>query len=373
MSNDYYKGSLAQLYVSYSTSIASSSVVGENFYRPMIFLGKSLIAANLLTDPGLNKELTVTAANYSTVAQGNLLTWLTDFFGIATGATAFIVTFDDTEATAGVFPYDLLKAAFDLFYLDGYFKLMFNPADTAQLGLAQVCSTDSVCSQALIGSASASLLDAESTTDLVYLCKTASYAAAIAYHPSTTRNAWMVQLALSLGTINTSGTPMGNSLDYISTDAFTASGVSGANLTVAQVTVLNTKCVAYWLTTGDPSGKVVMHGGKVVTVDTNDKLAALWTARWLDFVAGVDTAVFISTNGAPRNGTTWNQILGLLKKRLSQLELSGRLGNSKITAPGFDPSLYITSTGGITIPNAWTATYYGVTRAVSVSGTLTIQ
>jgi hypothetical protein len=339
----------------------------------MIFLGKSDVADNLITDPGVNKELTVTADSYSSVVQGTLLTWLADFFGIATDSTAYIVTFDDTEATAGVFPYDLLKTAFDLYYLDAYFKLMFSTDDTAQLGLAQVCSTDSVCSQALIGSASSSLLDESSTTDLVYLCKTASYAAAIAYHPSTTRNAWMVQLALSLGTVNASGTPMGNPLDYMATDAFTASGTSGANLTVAQVTILTTKRVAFWLTIGDGSGKVCLRGGKVVTVDTNDKLAALWTARWLDFVAGVDTAVFISKNGAPRNGTTWNQILGLLKARLSQLELSGRIGASKITAPGFNASLYITSSGGITIPDAWEATYYGVTRAVSVSGTLTIQ
>ena len=112
---------------------------------------------------------------------------------------------------------------------------------------------------------------------------------------------------------------------------------------------------------------------KWVTSISSSLIGALWLTRYVDTVAAIYTAQFLTltpTSGF-KNNDTYQGILNLLQVQLNLFAGIGRLLNIKITAPPF-AQLPAASGGVITVPNAWSATYADNVRQVTIYGTLYI-
>jgi hypothetical protein len=70
-----FLGSIAQNNITFSIATSISSVVGGNYYKPIIYIGSGANAtANIVTPPATGSYITVNASNYSTLTTGTLLT-----------------------------------------------------------------------------------------------------------------------------------------------------------------------------------------------------------------------------------------------------------------------------------------------------------
>jgi hypothetical protein len=200
------------------------------------------------------------------------------------------------------------------------------------------------------------------------------YDVPIAYHPSATLNAALVQLGASLAALNTTGTYVGNKLDFLSITGFSASGAAGINLTPTQSANCFAAGVAFYTSLGDGSGNVMLEGGAAGigwTTPLSKNLGSTWMVNYIDTVTAQLTTGYLAQAGRFKNNDTYQGILVILAGQLKLFSDLGRLSNVKITAPPFN--LLPAAAGGVvTVPNAWSAGYNDNLRSVTVYGTLYI-
>ena len=240
------------------------------------------------------------------------------------------------------------------------------PANSA---LATLCYADTLLSQCWIDANDAQMLVLNSTTSMYGVCHTAGSNPVIVFHQDAAKSGALTQLGLSLATINDTGTPVANSLDYLGTANSTGSGTAGANLSTTDVATLTAINCGFFLTIGDGTGKVALKGGKTIK---GDVAAANWTTAYVDFVAAVQTANMFTTLNRFKNNETYQCILSILANLLHEFANIGRLSTVTITAPAF-AQLPASVGDMITVPNAWTAYYNDNVRKAQVQGTLYIS
>ena len=329
------------------------------------------------TPPAAGTATALYASTYSTVVTGTLLAWLQQFFANNTNSVAYVIIYTETSTV----PIDAAtKLAIDAQYATykdlGYFKFILHADVSAQIELAKQCYSDPLLSMFCMGVSDAQELVPSSTTSWSAQVLLAGYDAFSIYHANATYNAVIVDLGLALGTLNTTGTPVGNPLDMMATLSITPSGTTNGslvltNLTSVQKSTLAGINVGYWLTVGDGTGRSAVFSGKTLK---GSVAAAVWFQNYIDYSAQVDTAVYITQLGGAsfKNNTTYQAILAILKSTLYPFQNPlGRLTNLQITAPTF-AKLPASSGSSITIPNAWVATWNDSVRNVTVQGTLVI-
>lgn len=362
MANDF-EGSIAQNFIKYGVTTEIAAAVGENFQSVVIFVPEDDAAANFVTPPGIGSYQVASSSNYASVAKGDLLDWLGEFFDSNTTTKVYLVEFDDaTSITAG------LTASLALHKALGFFKFLFSTTVSEQVEFATVMKTDTEMSQAWIGTADAACLDPESTTSLAHLLDTASLAPCVVYH-ATAHNAALAQLGLSLATINESGFSVGESLDMKATSAIDASGADGANLSATDVEDLIDQNIGFFATVGNNTGQVALHGGKLLD---GSLAGADWFVKFFEYMCAVDGATFLTQPGTShsRNDKTYQALLGILQARVAPFVNIGKIGDFRITAPRFSR---LTNTGdSIIVPNAWSATYNDNVRSVNIQGKLAV-
>ena len=386
--NDF-TGSIAQTQLSFTTTSVVTTTVGANFQTVILFIDTTEWAANFTAaNPGVGLTFSVTAANYQANATGNILPWLTAFFAINQVTTIIMaVVSGATAANSVATAQTALNTAWANVVNLGYFKMFF--ANTTELstdapttamhymqrGLAANCYGNQALSSAWIGTNNAQELVASSTTSMSYTIRvTDGNDAKMVYHYDATKNHALTQIALTLSTINGTGTSIGNPDDYIETLLEVPSGATGTVVTSAQQTNFATTNVGYWNYVGDGTGGVSLVG--LYTVRGN-----IWGSQWLiaycNYVSQVKTATFINTNGAPtfKNNQTYQGILGIMSSVVLPFQnqmTNPRLNNFKVTAPQF-ANLPATAGTNITIPNAWVAYYSNRIGTVTVNSTLYIN
>jgi len=385
--NDF-TGSIAQTQLSFTTTSVVTTVVGQNFVTPLLFIDTTEWAANSsATNPGVGGTFSFTSANYAANATGVLLTWLTAFFTLNQVTTIIAAVYSGGPSASSVATArTALNTAWAAVTNLGYFKMIFAATNESSStvsdayhwmvrGLAVQCYGEQALSACWIGTNNAQELVASSTTSLSYVIETTDGGdAKMVYSAENTKSHALTQLALTLATINATGVAVGNPDDYIETLGEIPSGASGAVITSAQQTNFATTQVAYWNYVGDGSGGVALVG--LYTIRGN-VVGAQWLIAYCNYVSQVRTASYITTPGAPtfKTNQTYQGILAIMQSVVLPFQTqmaSPRLSNFKLTAPAFG-NLPVTAGTNITIPNAWQANYNNRVGTVVVNSTLYIN
>jgi hypothetical protein len=374
MANDY-QGSIAQQFVTFSTTQTITSVVGSNFYTVGVYVGSGADATAYFvgTPPAIGAALIVNQSNFATLTQGTLLTDLTLFFASNSLSQVYLVVYDSTVSTFGG-----IAVQFPVFKQFFYFTVAIasgvqSVQNSLGIVLSTQCLTDTLLTKACVGTNDPLCASLTQVGDITSQWGV-TYAVAglrpwMVYH--ATANGVMAQLGLTLGSINATGTPVGNKTSYIATSNITPSGAAGANPDATTVTNLVAKNVGFFLTVGNSTGQVALKGQNDIRANS---VAANWLVQYVDYVAGVSTATYLTNTNAFKNNDTYQGILSILSAVLTPFGPAGlqRLSNLLITKASFS-SLPATAGNTITIPNAWSAVFNSNVEVVTVQGNLTIS
>lgn len=368
--SDNFQGSIAQVNVQFPIETVIEPMAGENYSKAMIFIPLSKAGDYLpgVDSPAAKTIVELDSNNFSTIAGDKLKTWLTPFFKLSVAGKVGIAIFDDGEEATLT-----LSVVYEAFKMYAYFK--FALADTSdyselQVSLATLCLADPLYSDCWIGTSDTNALTGTST--LITSLKAANANARVVYHSNANVNAALVQLGKSLSSANSTGTPVGNSVDMVAFDGIAPSGGEDAdgnkiNLTATQKASLDNQHIGYVTTVGDESDNVVVEGSLTLK---NESVGANWVKNYITYMCKVRTANLITRMNKFRNNSTYQAILLILSDVVKAFLDMGRLENFILTAPVFADLPVSGDT--ITVNNAWQAKYVDNTRAVTVFGTLYI-
>ena len=364
-----FNASIAQVNVQFPIETVIEPMAGENYSRAVIFMPLSLAETYL---PGVSSAAAGTlteldSSSYGTITGGLLKTWLVPFFTAAQAAEVGVAIYDDTDDATT----NLIADVYEQFKYYGYFK--FGIADTSayndlQVALCNAVATDTLYSRLWIGTSDTNVLTKTST--LVTALSAASGTYRLVYNPDTTINAALAQLGKTLSVANSTGTPVGNSVDMVAFNTIEASGAddedgNATNLTATQKAALDAQYIGYNTWVGDGTENVVTEGSLYSNCDS---VGAEWVKAYITYMCKIKTANLISKMNSFRNNGTYQAILTILADVVSGFVTLGRLADFSITAPVFAD--LPTSGDTITVANAWEATYIDNVREVTVYGTL---
>lgn len=377
--NDYL-GSFAQENVSFATQVIRTSVVGDNYWKVMVFVEDDHYVDASSTDwtpvPGSTtiKGLTVTAEDYASFTNGLLQSWLYDLFISGfTGDCILIacgesVGTDDDKHAAFI---TKMTEAYELLKPYAYHKTVCVAADSTNVPDADICvALASLCKpdRSLLSAAPyfPCLTATPASDPLVSALKTANVDAFMGWHTDSTRNVALFSLGIALANYNGSGTPVGSQIDQLATSNITASQ-GGINPSKGTKTLMEEANVQYFKTVGDNTGNVAAVGYKTIL---GEVVGANWIVAYIAYMVKVDVAKAMTSIGFYKNAASYGQILTMLGNRLNGFINSGRLTNVTITAPAF--GAIDTAADEIMIPNAWVGTYGDIVRKVTITGVLYI-
>ena len=364
---EQFQGSIAQKNVQFPIETVVTPIPGENYSKAVIFIPLSLAATYLpgVVSPAAGTITPVKASTYASLTGGRLYNWLVPFFKKAASAQVGVAIYDDdaepTEETL------TMTKVFEMHKMWGYFKFaVCADADyqAAQVTLSTLCLAEPLYSQHWIGTWDANVLDASST--LITALNTANSNSRVIYNSDSTINPALAQLGRTLSVINSTGTPVGNSIDQVAFDTIGASGAGKTNLTPAQCTALDNQKIGYntW-DDGIGSGNVVTEGSMTLQ---GELCGANWVKAYIEFRCKVLTAIYITQMNVFRSNETYQGILGILSQEVTPFVNFRRLADFEITAPPFRD--LPTSGDTIVVSNAWKATYIDNVREITVYGTL---
>lgn len=390
-----YVGSLAQKYILFVTSIVVQTNPGANFYAVEVFLDNADASANFTSGnvPAVDTITNITAQNYQTLLQGSMLAWFTGFYSLPANVVsqAYLVTFTSGSFSGSGSTSADLGSQYAIFNQYGYFKLAYSSAYKQQANqqLAALCAADPL-SQFLFGSNDGSFLTGAAGTEANWF-KSKNLDVPFLYHWNPAYNPALVQLGATLATVNGTGTPVGNKLDWLAIGSSfgpSGSGSAGvASLTPTQYGYAVGSGISFFTYVGDNSGNVGAESGQSPSPGWVSMIlkTTAWQAKWLvnyvDTVTGQLTASYLTATPQSgfNNNDNYQGVLNILVKQLNLFGSIGRLTRISDGAPGADVlappfnKLPSPSSGAITVPNAWVANYIDNLRKSTVYGTLYIK
>ena len=374
MANDF-TGSIAQNNITFSIATSVSSVVGSNYYTPMIYIGSGANAtANFVTAPSAGEYITVNASNFSTLVKGTLLTWLTNFYATGNSVTSIILVVYDSTTALSVG----LTAAYQATKTLGYHKFIFETGtdNATKIYFGGLCAADTLLSQFWSGTSENGGLSSPMTTGLAYdlANETVPVDCRIVYSAQSGIEPALTSLGLMLANYNTTGTPVGNRPDYNRTNALYASGTTGgtdnSNVAATGMNNLKTNKIGFFETVGNNTGYVACVGDETIL---GKYVGAEWFKSYFQYINQVYCAQYLTDAANPKykNNATYQGILGMLKSNAQPFVELGILSNFAVTTATF-AQLPATAGNTITIPNAWSAQFNRGVSYVTVQGTLYI-
>lgn len=406
MSDDFL-GSIAQEDVNFVTEITKVVTPGDNFFKLAVFIegeegvapddGK-IVSGRFIEDPSIFIPLVegspyfvgvVNKDTYSAATSGLLKSWLQDYFlnGNVYDVMLIVFSIDLVESTDPTYA-DALAAA--ILALEGayaetkayaYFKTVCAGTDTAltpdlAVALAELCAGDSGLlsgpplypyTTETPGSLSSDpIYDALETADPSFATTNAFMTA----YADPTRNGSLFSVGLMLSLLNSSGTPVGNSLDYWATANILASGPEGSNLNLSIRNVLSDANIAFFKPVGNGSDYAAIG----VQALNGDYVQADWIVNYINLMCKIITAQYITRPNMLRNAQTYGGIINIMISQLYRFGPSGtgRLENLVISAPAYS-KLPAAKGDEIIVPNAWSADYVDQVHKVHVQGSLIIS
>lgn len=371
-----FKNSIAQDNVNYPIETVITPIAGENYSRALIYMNVAEAGTNLpgVTEPAAGDFLELDSSNYGEITGGKLKTWLAPFFAKAITSKVGIALYDEDqegeEPTPATAP---LSTVYEATKMYAYFK--FGLAGTTeaynelQVDLSNLCLADPLYSTLWIGTSDSAVLT--STSTLISLLNASNSKARVVYNADSNINGALAQLGATLSEVNSTGTPVGNSMDMVQFNTIGASGAAGEdgtqNLTTTQKTALDGQKIGYQTFVGDGTENVVTEGSLNLK---GESVGANWLMAYVEYSAKVKTADYITRMNKFRNNQTYQGIITILQTIVKPFIDMGRLDRFQITAPLFKD--LPTSGDEITVPNAWQADYIDNVRKTTVYGTLYI-
>lgn len=210
------------------------------------------------------------------------------------------------------------------------------------------------------------------TKDPIYvaLMESGSADAFLTYHSDKTRNGSLYSLGLALATINGSQTPVGNSIDFESSNMMTLPGPNNTSLSLSVRDYLKGLNIATFKLVGDNTGSVIARG---INTLRGNVMQADWIIAYVTYMAKVQIATFITSGNVLRNASSYSTIGRILDSLLALFGPtgSGRLNPVINTMPAFT-SLPESAGDELIIPNAWKGTFIHQLHRVQITGTLII-
>ena len=377
-----FKGSIAQINVNFPIETVITPMAGENYSRAVIFMDIANAATYLpgVAEPAAGDLIELNSNNYGTITGGKLKSWLVPFFTKATTSKVGIAIFDtDTTDTSGggdpvVVPATApLSDVYEAKKMYGYFKFAIEESagyNAAQVNLSNLCKVDPLYSVLWVGTDDTNVLTSSSA--LITALVNAGSKARVIYNSDGTINGALAQLGATLATANTTGTPVGNSVDMLAFNTIGASGPTDdsgehTDLSATQKAALDEQKVGYQTWVGDGTENVVTEGSLYLN---GNSVGANWVKAYIEYMCKVKTANYMTRMNTFRNNETYQAILLILTDQVRPFLQFGRLDGFVITAP---PFAQLPASGDqIVVPNAWEATYIDNVREVTVYGTLYI-
>ena len=363
---DDYIGSIAENNVSYIIQEVYNTNPGAQYQKVMIFVGEAE-ATNFFvgTPPVKNTGIEVNAKNYADLTESTLKTWLNDFFAGTEIATVWLVVWDDTSGET--FSVDGLEAAYEAYKTKAYFKTVISATHESAI-FVELCTlaiNDDLFTQCWLATSDATVAIVASVLAV------ANADAKIVYHSDSTRNPALVQLGITLSSVNlATGFCVGNSLFFLKNIVIDASGTAidnvGQNISAALRATLEAAKVSFFTYIGDGTGSTAMEGNLTIR---GKNAGAKWIEAFIEFVGTIKTAQKITEMNTWRNNDTYQAILLITQTLINQFVTLGRFQNAKITAPNFNN---LPAGPSITVPNAWIADFSDSVSQVAIYGTLNI-
>lgn len=388
-----FKNSVAHLDVDVQTAVSVSSVVGENFWKFMYITNETIASLSSASTP-----LLITMDTYSDVidslgiADADKVALikknLASIFDYAPSAQGYIITADTYEKFKYYAYWCYLETEYELD--SGTGKLQFNSATSAMMaiidekkdaafsGFIADLAVDAVGS---ISAAPSSVVDdfmstlGALTVAVCFFARGASSEYAwkgdditIGYSPA------LYQIGRTLGFINSTGTPIGNSSDSVACtfqDVLPTRSTSTSVLVNPSALFINwcqSNKVAYFKTIGNGTGQVACYGGWTLKTTA---LSADWIVAYVNFMAKVRVAEIITVMNTYRNSVLYTKCVSVLSDLLTPFAELGRIVYY-ITAPSWAVVQSLGDRETIVIPDAWEGTYYDNNRKVRIQGALTI-
>lgn len=328
---------------------------------------------------GLSKDLVIKAVAYAEGKGPSGIATITFVDGTDPGTQikAQLDTGVAPEVTALSEFNTLMTAAYAILKPYAYHKTVLAGSDTAlvpqiAVALSELCVADKdLLSAAPYYPVTYMYPTMVETNDpLVAAIKASSGDAFFTYHSDTTRNGSLYSLGLALSVTNASGTPVGNSIDFVASNMITLPGPNGTALSLTVRDFLKGKNIATFKSVGDNTGNVVARG---IFTYRGDVMQANWIVAYVAYMSKVEIAGVITQMNAIKNSTTYARIGRILASILNAFgpEGSGRLNPIAVTLPGF-ADLPEAAGDEYIIPNAWSGTFIHQTHRVQVTGTLVI-
>ena len=370
-----FKGSIAQTNVNFPIETVITPMAGENYSRAVIFMNVSNAATYLpgVDNPAAGDLIELNSNNYGTLTGGKLKSWLVPFFTKATTAKVGIAIFDtDQEGDPDPVPATApLATVYEAKKMYGYFKFAIEESadyNAVQVELSNLCVADPLYSVLWVGTSDTNVLTKASA--LISALKTAGSTARVIYNSNADINGALAQLGATLSSANTTGTPVGNSVDMLAFNTIQASGNTDedgehVNLTATEKAALDDQKIGYQTWVGDGTENVVTEGSLYLN---GDSVGANWVKAYIEYLCKVKTANFMTRMNTFRNNPTYQAELLIVVEQVRPFLEFGRLDGFVLTAPPFNQ---LPKSGDqIVVPNAWEATYIDNEREVTIYGTL---
>lgn len=367
-----FNGSIAQKNVQFPIETVIEPINGENYSKAMIFITATDAASFLsgIVSPEAGALYELKSTNYNSIAGGALKAKLKPFFDKAANASVGIAVFNEPSSTTIENDY-LLAEVYEKYKMFAFFKFNIFTEYDARQALSLLCLADPLYSDLWIGTNDTNVLD-KSSTIITQLNNDGSRARVI-YNPDTSIDPALAQLGATLGTINSTGTPIGNSIDMVAFDTIKASGALNADneredLTALQVAALDDQHIGYNTWVGNGTENVVTEGSLNLK---GESVCANWIKQYITYMCKVNTATYITQMNVYLNNESYQAILLILFNQVDQFVKLGRLSKFRVTAPEF-ADLPKGRADVLTVPNAWQATFVDNIRDVTIYGTLYI-
>lgn len=392
-----FKNSVAHLDVDVATAISISSVVGDNFYKFMYITNETGTSLDSATTP-----LLITADTYSDVVD-SLGIVDTDKVELIKKNLASI--FDYGRSTQG---YIISAAKYTDFkyyaywcYLEAEYEVddsggddvlvfssktgaLISAIDSAKDPAFSAFITDlAIDAGASITQAPSSMVDDFLETSIGPLTFKLGLFARGATNEFTWKDASLsigyspalYQLGRTLGFMNSTGTPIGNSMDTVAClfqDVLPSRNTSTSVLVNASALFANwcqNNKIAYFKTVGNGTSQVSCYGGWTVK---NSCLVADWIVAYVNYMTRVDCAEIITEMNVYKNSLTYNKCIAAMTSNMSPFIGIGRVYNYVVTAPSWTEAQALSDRETIVIPHAWEAWYADDVRKVRIQGALNI-
>lgn len=401
-----FKNSVAHLDVEVTTSVYVSANPGDNYYSFMYIPQGSIASLASDTAPReLTKEtyeavidaITFSATDATNTARKQLAKAnIASIFEYAPKAKGYIINYTKYDDFKYYAYWTYLEAEYALstnvLGLKADAKTVFDYMDTHKDTLFSSFITD----LAVVASSATTEAPAATVTDLIATFGEYSFKLGVFARGANTDYSWsadgasavtvgpspaLYQLGRTLGTKNSTGTPIGNSFDTASCEFADVLPTRSTSTTMLEnasalfISWCDTNKVAYFKTLGNGSAQVVCHGGwtiKGVSAMNGSAIVADWIVAYCNYMTKLRCAEIISELNVYKNNATYTKCLAAMSSVVRPFVNLGRVYNYTITAPSWAEASAMSDRETIYIPDAWEAWYADDARKVQIQGSLSV-